>query len=69
MKDKYLAKLKNKENLTIDLQNEITIDLTFDDELNAYKGYSKEINTYVGIWTIKTLFRIINNEVKGVNVI
>ena len=69
MKDKYLEKLKNKEKLNLDLLNGIFLELTFDNEIDAYRGYSKELNSKIGIWTIKTLYRIINNELKGVKII
>lgn len=69
MKDLYLEKIKNKENLKIDLKNGITIELTFDEKLEAYRGYSKELDTKIGIWTIKTIYQIINNDFKGVEII
>ena len=63
----YLSgfKYKNKEqveNLLLDLKNGITIELTFDNDLEAYRGYAKEINIKLGIWTIKTLYQIFNKE-------
>lgn len=58
MKDKFLEKIKNKENLLLDLKNGITIELTFDKEIEAYRGYAKELDTKIGIWTIKTLYEI-----------
>lgn len=62
MKDKFLEKVKNKENLLLNLKNGITIELTFDNDLEAYRGYAKEINVKLGIWTIKTLYQIFNKE-------
>lgn len=59
MKEKFLEKLKNKEELSIKLDEETKVQLTFDEEINAYRGYIKELDMKIGIWEIKTLYEMI----------
>ena len=59
MKEKFLEKLKNKEELSIKLDEDTKVQLTFDEEINAYRGYIKELDMRIGIWEIKTLFEMI----------
>ena len=59
MKEKFLEKLKNKEELSIKLDQDTKVQLTFDEEINAYRGYIKELDMKIGIWEIKTLYEMI----------
>lgn len=59
MKEKFLEKLKNKEELSIKLDEDTKVQLTFDEEINAYRGYIKELDMRIGIWEIKTLYEMI----------
>lgn len=59
MKEKFLEKLKNKEELSIKLDEDTKVQLTFDEEINAYRGYIKELDMKIGIWEIKTLYEMI----------
>jgi len=59
LKEKFLEKLKNKEELSIKLDQDTKVQLTFDEEINAYRGYIKELDMKIGIWEIKTLYEMI----------
>ena len=58
MKEKLENIINNKKNLKLDLENGVILDLTYDNEIDAYRGYLKELNLEIGIWKIKTLYQI-----------
>ena len=62
-------RLENKQPLKIDLKNGVILDLTFDNEIQAYRGYWKEEDMYIGIWTTKTFSMILNGEIKDVKIL
>ena len=35
----FMEKIKNKEQLQLDLQNGVILDLIYDNEIKAYRGY------------------------------
>ena len=61
-----MEKIKNKENLKLDLLNETIFELNYDNEINAYRGYWKEEDIRVGIWKIETLIKIATHEIDNV---
>jgi hypothetical protein len=61
-----MEKIKNKNQLKIDLLNGIVLELNYDNEINAYRGYWKEENLNVGIWKIETLIKIATKEIDNV---
>lgn len=60
-----LEKIKNNEPLKIDLKNGVILDLEFDNKIDAYRGYWKEEDMGVGIWTKKTLTEIATGIATG----
>lgn len=61
--------LENKLPLKIDLKNGVILDLAFDKEIEAYRGYWEEEDMYIGIWTPKTFSMILNGEIEDVEII
>lgn len=61
-----MEKIKNKNLLKIDLLNGIVLELNYDNEINAYRGYWKEEDIRVGIWKIETLIKIATHEIDNV---
>lgn len=61
-----MEKIKNKDSLKIDLLNGIILELNYDNEINAYRGYWKEEDIRVGIWEIDTLIKIATHEIDNV---
>ena len=61
-----MEKIKNKNQLKIDLLNGVILDLYYDEKINAYRGYWKEENMNVGIWKIETLIKIATKEINNV---
>ena len=59
MKEKCLERLKNKQDLVLDFQNGILLNLTFDKDIDAYRGHLEDID--IGIWNIKTIYEMIND--------
>ena len=64
-----IMKIKNKEPLKLDLLNEVILDLTFDNKIDAYRGYWKEEEMGVGIWKIETLLKIATQEINNVKLV
>lgn len=62
-------RLNNKAPLKIDLHNGVILDLSYDDEIKAYRGYWAEEDMWLGIWTAKTFSMIINGEIEDVEII
>lgn len=58
MKEDFLKNLKKSKKIKLDLKDGIILDLTYDDKIKAYRGYSPDINAKVGIFTVKTLFEM-----------
>lgn len=50
--------IKNKKSLKLDLQNGIILNLTYDNSIEAYRGYAPDIDLAIGIWQIETLYAI-----------
>ena len=69
LQKEFLTKIENKEPLKIDLENGVILDLTFDDKVDAYRGYWKEENMGVGIWKIETLYKIATGEIDNVHLV
>lgn len=63
-----MEKIKNNEPLKLDLKNGVILDLQFDDEIKEYRGYWKEENIWIGIWTKKTLIEILNKEIDDIEI-
>ena len=61
-----MEKIKNNEPLKIDLLNGVILDLTFDDKVDAYRGYWKEEDMGVGIWKKETLIEIATGKINNV---
>ena len=61
--------IKNNGNVYVDLENGVILELYYDDEIKAYRGYWKEENIYIGIWTKKTLVEIINGEMPDIKLL
>ena len=64
----FMEKIKNKE-LQLDLQNGVILDLIYDNEIKAYRGYWEEEKIYLGIWEIPFLAEIIVGKIEGINLI
>ena len=61
--------VKNKQPFKIDLENGVILDLIFDNEIQEYRGYWKEEDIYIGIWTMKTFSMILSGEIAGVKIL
>ena len=61
--------IENKKPMKIDLENGIILDLNWDKEIKAYRGYSKEIDMKVGIWLPETLIKIATEKGWGCHII
>lgn len=59
-KEDFLNLLKKNKNLKLDLENGIVLDLKYDKDLKAYKSYVDDLD--MGIWKIKTLYRIVTED-------
>ena len=69
LKEELLNTINNTKNLKLDLLNGIVLDLTFDNQINAYRGYSEELELSVGIWEIKTLYKIATEKINNCKLI
>lgn len=69
MKEKLENIINNKKNLKLDLENGVILDLTYENEIDAYRGYSKELDLEIGIWKIKTLYKIATEKNWGCKLI
>lgn len=61
--------INNTKNLKLDLLNGIVLDLTYDNQINAYRGYSEELELSVGIWEIETLYKIATEKINNCKLI
>jgi hypothetical protein len=64
-----MEKIKNKEPLKLDLLNEVVLELTYDADINAYRGYWREEDIKIGIFEKETLIKIATNEYDNVKII
>lgn len=64
-----MDRIKNNDELKVDLENGVILELSYDEEIKAYRGYWKEENIYIGIWTKKTLVEIINGEMSNIKLL
>lgn len=69
LQEKLEEKIKNKENLKVDLLNGVVLDLYYDEKIKDYRGYWKEENMNVGIWKIETLYKIATHEIDNVELL
>lgn len=69
LKEELLNTINNTKNLKLDLLNGIVLDLTFDNQINAYRGYSEELELSVGIWEIKALYKIATEKINNCKLI
>lgn len=58
LKDLEEAITKRKE-LIVDLGDNIKINLNWDNEISNYRGYVKELDMEIGIWTIEGLVKML----------
>ena len=61
--------VNNKQPFKIDLENGVILDLIFDNDIQEYRGYWKEEDMYIGIWTMKTFSMILSGEITGVKIL
>jgi hypothetical protein len=64
-----MEKIKNKEPIKLDLLNGVILELTYDREIKAYRGYWREEDIQIGIWELKTLAEIISGETKELKIL
>lgn len=64
-----MEKIKNKEPLKLDLLNKVVLELTYDADINAYRGYWREEDIKIGIFEKETLIKIATNEYDNVKII
>lgn len=64
-----MEKIKNKELLKLDLLNEVILELTYDADIKAYRGYWREEDIKIGIFEKETLIKIATNEYDNVKII
>lgn len=50
--------------ILLDLNNEQTIELRWDNEIHNYRGHYQKLDIDVGIWDLKYLFEIANGKTK-----
>ena len=62
-----MEKIKNKDSLKVDLLNGVILELNYDSDLKAYRGYWKKVK--IGIWKIETLIKIATKEINNVELI
>lgn len=58
MKEDFLNHLKKTKKIKVDLLNGIIVELKFDKNIKAFRGYSNELDMPIGIWELKTLYQI-----------
>lgn len=61
LKDLEEAITKRKE-LIVDLGDNIKINLNWDNEISNYRGYVKELDMEIGIWTIEGLVKMLTED-------
>ena len=61
LKDLEEAITKRKE-LIVDLGDNIKINLNWDNEIENYRGYVKELDMEIGIWTIEGLVKMLTED-------
>lgn len=68
MKEDFLKVLKTKK-MKVDLLNGVVLELNYDKDLKAFRGYWKEENINVGIWKLQTLFDIYTKKINTLELI
>lgn len=68
MKEDFLKVLKTKK-MKVDLLNGVVLELNYDKELKAFRGYWKEENINVGIWQLQTLFDIYTKKINTMELV
>lgn len=68
MKEDFLKVLKTKK-MKVDLLNGVILELNYDKELKAFRGYWKEENINVGIWKLQTLFDIYTKKINTMELV
>ncbi|MBQ6547289.1 MAG: hypothetical protein IJL74_04770 [Bacilli bacterium] len=53
--------------LLIHIEDNYELILRWDTSISNYRGYSKKLNTEIGIWYMEYLLRIANGKEKGVS--
>lgn len=61
LKDLEEAITKRKE-LIVDQGDNIKINLNWDNEIENYRGYVKELDMEIGIWTIEGLVKMLTED-------
>lgn len=61
LKDLEEAITKRKE-LIVDLGDDVKINLKWDNEISNYRGYVKELDLKIGIWTIEGLVKMLTED-------
>lgn len=69
MLEKLEKLIENKKSMKLDLENGIILDLKWRDDVEAYQGYSTEIDMEVGLWKPETLFQIATEQGWGCKLI
>lgn len=64
-----MEKIRNNENVRVDLKNGVILNLIYDTEIKKYRGYWKEQDMYIGIWEKKPLVQALNGETDEYEVI
>ena len=54
--------LTKRKELIIDLGDNIKINLNWDNEIENYRGYVKELDMEIGIWTIEGLVKMLTED-------
>ena len=54
--------LTERKELIIDLGDNIKINLNWDNEIENYRGYVKELDMEIGIWTIEGLVKMLTED-------
>lgn len=54
--------LTKRKELIVDLGDNIKINLNWDNEIENYRGYVKELDMEFGIWTIEGLVKMLTED-------
>jgi hypothetical protein len=55
--------------MKVDLLNGVVLELNYDKDLKAFRGYWKEENINVGIWKLQTLFDIYTKKINTMELV
>lgn len=66
---KYVETTRNKKPMKLNLNNGVILNLEYDYEIQAYRGYWEEEKKYIGIWFIKDLTNFICDADLNISVI